>query len=101
MKTKRQKKYLTEESILKDIDATHRKLKHTRDRAAALQSEAELCAEKVTRDKLLDSAVRLWKKAERLENTRLPKLGDVLARFRTIPFPVEGLYNPQVVLEAK
>lgn len=104
---KRQRRYTTEAMVLRDINAAHRKLKRVRDQAAAAQSEADLFAgdldekQKIERDKCLDRADKLWKKAERLENTRLPKLSGVLAAIRTEPLPVEGLNVRQAVLEAK
>jgi len=95
---KRQKKYVTRESILKDIDAAHRKIKKLTSEAADLDLIAEMakvCGNQAAYEVNAEEAERLWKRAERMENTRLKKLGATLAAFDSVPM----FGDSQVVLQ--
>lgn len=104
---KRQHKYQSESEILKKIDAAHRKLKKL-----SMAAQAHLDMEELTRGADLkecrehkEEADALLGKIKRLRETRLPKLQNLLAEFRTIPLGevgnVAGLNEQQVVLRSK
>lgn len=104
---KRQKKWNSEAEILKAIDSAHRKLERMR-KAAQLQLDCEElyrgCDATESRN-AKEMADQLLGKIKRLQETRLPKLGQLLSEFRTIPLGeingVEGLKENQVVLQNK
>jgi len=47
----------------------------------------------------MDESARLWRKASRIENTRLKRLGATLAMFDTVPLGGDGLDKREVVLQ--
>jgi hypothetical protein len=105
---KRQKKYTSEEMILKDIDRAKKKQLALRIKSDALDSAAEFYRTLDTDESRVDykknrnEAIFLFNKAARLE-TRLIKLGRVLSEFRTIPLGerlnVAGLTDNRAVLQ--
>ena len=105
---KRQKKYTSEEMILRDIDKAKKKQEKLRFTASTLDSSAEFYRTLDTDEGAVDykktksEADILFKKASRLE-TRLSKLKRVLSDFRTIPLGekagVSGLSESQAVLQ--
>jgi len=101
MTPKRQKKYLTRDMILKDIDKAHRKIKQAEVEAGLTDALILFFRDTGNRAKLEEHqgiSDRLWKKINRLKNTRLKKLGMTLAAFDTAPMP--GVVDSeQVVLE--
>lgn len=108
---KKQKKYVTRDMILKDIDRAHRKMERLK-KEAALQDElsrewAKMACVEPDTDKSTgqivkseasrDEANRLWDSAKRIDQTRLPKLQRTLAAFDTQPM----FGDEQVVLQQK
>lgn len=99
---KRQRKYTSREMIVRDIDAAHRKMKRLRAAAQDAAETAELAAtmgNDVQCRNSRDESDRLWLKSNRIENTRLRKLGATLAMWDTAPLGVEGLSAEQVTLQ--
>lgn len=107
---KAQKKYVTREMILKDIDRAlkkregfKRQAKIQDDAAKAYSMLATECAwESVEKNRIAsesarDEANRLWDSAKRIDQTRLPKLQRTLAAFDTQPM----FGDEQVVLQTK
>lgn len=100
---KRQKKYLTREMILKDIDRAQKKRDMARKTAASFADAAKSWAafntaasdEKAAEAK--EQSERWWGIAERVENTRLVKLKRTLAAFDTQPM----FGDEQTVLQGK
>ena len=85
---KRQKKYTSEEMIVRDIEAVHRKVRRLEEKVANLRADAELnlavgAAEKARQSR--EAADKAIDQIHRLEHTRLKRLQDTLAAFQTIP----------------
>jgi len=103
MKRKRQKKYLTEADVLKDIDKAHHKI-HRLEKAIQCHLDLEELEEEDLMEarKHSDEADRLLGQVSRLRSTRLVRLGATLADMRTIPMgefsKTEGFMESQVVL---
>lgn len=91
--TKRNKKlYATREAILKDIESARKKMERIRAKSVEHDEEAKAwyaLGHQVNGDNEKDEAARLWRKASRIENTRLKRLGSTLAIFDTIPLSGE------------
>jgi hypothetical protein len=81
------KKYLTEESILKDIDLAHRKIQKLEKFAQTNLDLEELLRGSNVSDarKHQEEADGLLGRIKRLRETRLVRLGKTLAMFRTKP----------------
>lgn len=100
---KKQKKYVTRDMILGDIEKSNRKMERLRKEAAVqddLANGYKLLGTAESREKFADIkewAERLWKQAERIETTRLAKLKRTLAAFDTQPM----FGDSQVVLQQK
>lgn len=87
---------------MKDIEKAHKKiLKFKREAQTCLDAEEMLAgSDNVnTLREVREQADDLLGKVRRLENTRLVKLGKTLAMFDTMPIPVEGLNQPDVILQ--
>lgn len=104
---KRQKKYHTEDDVLKDITKCERKIVRLGRKA---QDELNLEEMEKGCDLRLDRehgelADRLLGKIKRLRETRIVRLGRTLAEMRTIPLGatngVAGLMETQTVLQGK
>jgi len=97
---RKQKQHLSREMIERDIAAAHRKILKLKTQAAEKDAGAEmakLCGEQAPYEILSEEAEKLWKKAERVENTRLKKLGLALSAFLTKPmFGEEGVVLQKV-----
>ena len=99
---KRQKKYLTRDQIISDIDKSSAKMNRLIKMASAHDDAAELfkvSENEVEYKRNADLADKLFAKAKRIENTRLKRLGKTLAMFDAAPFPVSGLDSQQVTLQ--
>lgn len=102
---KRQKHYTSEEMIIKDIDAAQRRVKRLLRQADANDATADLIAlsedpsnvETIRNERLLADMRRAM--AKRLEETRLVKLENTLAAFRSELLP--GMTGKDVVLQSK
>lgn len=82
------KTYTSRESILKDIDAAHRKIAKAKTVAQGHLDAEELLPGTDNAAELRecrDAADKQFRKIKRLETVRLPKLGEKLAEFDTIP----------------
>jgi len=99
---KRQKRYTTREAILKDIDRALRRHARIIARAAAQEAKRDLLKDAAPNDpewRGVDEFVAdLLAKAQRLKDTRLRKLQNVLAAYDTELLKIEGNVK-QVVLE--
>jgi hypothetical protein len=101
---KRQKKYLSREMIIKDIDAAIRRRDRLNRQAECDDAEANLLAlaeeaENVEEiRKLREGAEEKRGKAVRINETRLQKLKQTLSAFQSEPLPG---FDHQVVLQAK
>lgn len=99
---KRKKIYATREAILKDIDAARRKMKRLRKQSLEHDGESKIwfsMGNEVNANNEMDESARLWRKASRIENTRLKRLGATLAMFDTVPLGGDGLDKREVVLQ--
>jgi hypothetical protein len=98
---KRQKKYQDRETIIRDIDRSRRRMIKLR----RLADEEDAAADFMLRHgniegrRYRESAAMRRARASRIESTRLPKLGRVLAAFDTGVLGIEGMEKPQAVLE--
>lgn len=101
-KPKRKKRYTSREMILKDIEAARRKRNRLITKSDYHTSLAEL-ASGVHKTEHESERDRLNKMIDRLDKTRLPRLGKTLAMFDTVPLgasaKVEGLDQEGVVLQ--
>ena len=98
-KKRHPKKYLTEASIIKDIDKAHAKIKKL-----SMQAQTALDTEELLRGgnvsacrKAQEQADLLLGKIKRLKETRLVRLGKTLAMFKTKPL----VGDDTVVLQTK
>jgi len=86
------KRYTSRESILKDIDAAHRKTAKAKKVAQEHLDSDELLSGTDNASELRecrDAADKQFRKIKRLETVRLPKLDEKLAEFDTIP--IQGI----------
>lgn len=82
------KRYTSREQILKDINSAHAKIAKAKQIAQSHLDEEELFAGTDNASELRkcrDAADKQFRKIKRLETVRLPKLGEKLAEFDTIP----------------
>jgi predicted NAD-dependent protein-ADP-ribosyltransferase YbiA (DUF1768 family) len=100
-KPKRQKKYVDRKAIIKDIDAALRKHQRILNAASGEELTAMLLRESNNEEyKRHDEAKeKLLAKADRMKNTRLRKLQNLLAAFDTTPIGLAGYEKPQATLE--
>lgn len=94
------KRYTSEKMILADIEKSRRKMALIRHQAGSKYQEAELYERgSDARNNCLNEGDKLVKKADRIQHTRLRKLGNVLSQFRTDLLPVSGMGEGHAVLE--
>lgn len=103
---KKQHHYTSAKEIERAIDAAHRKVARLLQKADELNREGAKLRQSTSAKDIIDGinmeadAVLLFKKVERLRETRLPKLKRVLAAFNTGLLFSDGK-PPSAVLENK